>query len=122
MRACSAAAATTKHDAGIRTPAAITMQSAGHQHVANRGYQPRMTGRKDVSHDRLLAPGAGVSKHDLHLVSVSSPELRLNVWAETASNAEALAEALYEARPRWRISIDGRSIVFSREGKVADFA
>jgi hypothetical protein len=80
-----------------------------------------MTRPSDASHDRPPVFGSGAGKRDLHLVSVSSPGLRLRAWAETASNAEALAEALYKARPRWRISIDGRSIVFSREGRVADF-
>jgi hypothetical protein len=48
--------------------------------------------------------------------------MRLSAWAETPADAEALAEALYEARPHWRISIDGRTVTFSREGRVADFA
>jgi hypothetical protein len=55
-----------------------------------------------------------------HLVTVSSPDLHLNAWAASTPEAEALAEALYEARPQWRIAIDGNEIVFSRDGKVVD--
>lgn len=40
----------------------------------------------------------------------------------TARQSRWLAEALHEARPRWRLAIDGSSLVFSREGRVVDAA
>jgi hypothetical protein len=45
---------------------------------------------------------------------------RLRVWSVTPAEAEAVAEALHEAQPRWRVRIDGREPVFSREGKIVD--
>jgi hypothetical protein len=46
---------------------------------------------------------------------------RFMVWTATAGDAELLAEALYEARPRWEVTIDGKEAVFSRDGKVVGF-
>jgi hypothetical protein len=54
------------------------------------------------------------------LVTVSSPSLQLNAWAATLAEAEALAEAFHDARPHWRIAIDGKAVVFSCDGKVVD--
>ena len=55
-----------------------------------------------------------------HLVAVRSSDFRMKALTASARDAHALAEALYEARPAWRISIDGRDAVFSREGKIVD--
>jgi hypothetical protein len=60
--------------------------------------------------------------HDkLHRVAVQSAGLRMNAWAASSSEARALAEALYEARPTWQISIDGCDAVFSHDGRLVDF-
>jgi hypothetical protein len=59
-------------------------------------------------------------RQDLHLVAVRSSEFRMSASTASPQEAWALAEALYEARPTWRISIDGRDAVFSRDGKVVD--
>jgi hypothetical protein len=45
---------------------------------------------------------------------------RIKVWTATPGEAKSLAEALRDARPNWRVSIDGRVPVFSREGKLVD--
>ena len=45
----------------------------------------------------------------------------INVQTSTPADAEALAEALHEAQPSWRVRIGGRQAVFSREGKIVDF-
>jgi hypothetical protein len=42
------------------------------------------------------------------------------VWTITRAEAAVIAEAIHDAQPRWRIQIDGREAVFSREGKVVD--
>jgi hypothetical protein len=52
--------------------------------------------------------------HDkLHRVAVQSAGLRMNAWAASSREARALAEALYEARPTWQISIDGSCSQYS---------
>jgi hypothetical protein len=44
----------------------------------------------------------------------------MTVRAATRQEAAVVAEALHDAKPQWRIEIDGREAVFSREGKVVD--
>jgi hypothetical protein len=45
---------------------------------------------------------------------------RLRVWTKTPGEAQAVAEALHDANPAWRVRIDGRQPVFSRDGKIID--
>jgi hypothetical protein len=45
---------------------------------------------------------------------------RLRVWTNTPGEAKAVAEAFHEANPAWRVRIDGRRPVFSRDGKIID--
>jgi hypothetical protein len=45
---------------------------------------------------------------------------RIRVWTNTPAEAKAVAEALHDAEPAWRVRIDGREPVFSRDGKVID--
>jgi hypothetical protein len=52
------------------------------------------------------------------LLALAPSGARINVWTDTAAEAEVIAEAFHEARPNWGLSIDGLSAVFSREGKV----
>ena len=54
------------------------------------------------------------------LVATAPSGARIRVWTVTPVEAEAVAEALHDAQPRWRVRIDGRDAVFSREGKVVD--
>lgn len=65
---------------------------------------------------------AAVPTQHGHRVSVATPSLHFSAWTSSLPEASALAEALYDARPKWRIRIDGRLVVFSREGKVAQLA
>jgi hypothetical protein len=46
---------------------------------------------------------------------------RITVWTSTPAEAKAVAEALHNAEPAWRVHIDGREPVFSRDGRVVDF-
>jgi hypothetical protein len=42
------------------------------------------------------------------------------IWTATRAEAAFVAEAIHDARPRWRIRIGGEEAVFSREGKIVD--
>jgi hypothetical protein len=54
------------------------------------------------------------------LLATAPSGARISVWTVTPVEAKALAEALHDAEPRWRVRIDGREPVFSREGRVID--
>jgi hypothetical protein len=54
------------------------------------------------------------------LCALAPSGARINVWTTTPGEARSLAEALHDARPSWRVSIDGQVPVFSREGKLVD--
>ena len=54
------------------------------------------------------------------LLAFAPSGARIRIWTDTTAEVEALAEALHDARPQWRLRIDGRTAVFSREGRVVD--
>ena len=54
------------------------------------------------------------------VVALAPSGARMTVRAATRQEAAVVAEALHDAKPQWRIEIDGREAVFSREGKVVD--
>jgi hypothetical protein len=60
------------------------------------------------------------SREGTQLLALAPSGARINVWTATAAEAAALAEAIHEARPRWRVQIANQETVFSREGKVVD--
>ena len=61
-------------------------------------------------------------RDSIHVIAVRCADHEMRAWAASARDAEMLAEALYEAHPDWHIRINGSNAVFSREGKVIDFA
>jgi hypothetical protein len=61
------------------------------------------------------------SENSSHSVAVRSSALHMTAWTASEQEARALAEALYAARPDWRISIDGNNPVFSCDGRIIDF-
>jgi len=89
----------------------ITMQRTGiiGRCVQTMDARPSLSGPAAVSGEEAAQP-------DGHLVSVRSSDVLFSAWTKTSSEAEAL----HEARPQWRISIDGKHVVFSREGRIAD--
>jgi hypothetical protein len=61
------------------------------------------------------------SRTQTSLVALAPSGATIKVCAATEVDAALVAEALHEARPSWRVTIDNHEIVFSREGKVVDF-
>jgi hypothetical protein len=57
---------------------------------------------------------------DTAVLALAPSGARTTVWTVTRAQAAIVAEAIHNAQPRWRIQIDGREAVFSREGKVVD--
>jgi hypothetical protein len=60
------------------------------------------------------------NRANTELLATAPSGTRITVWTVTPVEAQAVAEALHDAQPRWRMRIDGRDAVFSREGKVVD--
>jgi len=52
------------------------------------------------------------------LLALTPSDVTISAWTATVAEAERLAEALHDARPQWRVHINGQQAGFSREGKV----
>jgi hypothetical protein len=55
------------------------------------------------------------------LLALTPSGSRITVWTVSRAEATEVAQAFHEARPGWRVHIDGQQAVFSREGTVVDF-
>jgi hypothetical protein len=63
-----------------------------------------------------------VEADEASLLTICTGDEEITARASTPGQSRSLAEALHEARPRWRLSIGGSPLVFSREGRIVDAA
>jgi hypothetical protein len=85
------------------------------------GTVPDTGGAPHLSTINMEEPSLPSSEQNHHMVAVRSSEFQLNASTGSVQDARALAEALHDARPSWRISIDDRDAIFSRDGRIVDF-